>query len=83
MCYRLNRRPNVKQPLGARRQQINRVRSRSRARGEHPLRVIKQLWGFAKLRYRNPANNLTRAQTIFALARLTQRAAAKEQSWQV
>lgn len=49
---------------------INRARSRTRARGEHPFRVVKQLWGFTKTRYRGIAKNLARAQTMFALANL-------------
>jgi IS5 family transposase len=49
---------------------INRARSRTRARGEHAFRVVKQLWGFAKVRYRGLAKNLARAQTMFALANL-------------
>ena len=42
------------------------------ARGEHAFRVVKQLWGFAKVRYRGLAKNLARAQTMFALANLYQ-----------
>ena len=37
---------------------------------EHPFRVVKQLWGFQKVRYRGIAKNLARAQTMFALASL-------------
>jgi transposase, IS5 family len=70
--YRMNRRPKAKQPLSERWKMINRARSRTRARGEHPFRVIKQLWGFAKVRYRGLAKNLARAQTMFALANLYQ-----------
>jgi IS5 family transposase len=70
--YRLNRRPKPKQALSERWKRINRARSRTRARGEHPFRVIKQLWGFAKVRYRGLAKNLARAQTMFALANLYQ-----------
>ena len=51
---------------------INRARSRTRACGEHPFRVVKQLWGFAKVSYRGLAKNLARAQTMFALANLYQ-----------
>ena len=73
MRYRINRRPTSKRPLGARwRVMINRARSRTRARGEHAFRVVKQLWGFAKVRYRGLAKNLARAQTMFALANLYQ-----------
>jgi IS5 family transposase len=70
--YRMNRRPKSKQPLSARWKQINRARSRIRACGEHPFRVVKQLWGFAKVRYRGLKKNLARAQTMFALANLYQ-----------
>ena len=34
-------------PLSERWRMINRARSRTRARGEHAFRVVKQLWGFA------------------------------------
>lgn len=70
--YRMNRRPKAKRPLSERWKKINRARSRTRARGEHAFRVIKQLWGFAKVRYRGLAKNLARAQTMFALANLYQ-----------
>ena len=70
--YRINRRPKAKQPLSERWKQINRARSRTRAVGEHPFRVLKQLWGFVKVRYRGLKKNLARAQTMFALANLYQ-----------
>ena len=70
--YRINRRPNSRQPLSERWRMINRARSRTRACGEHAFRVIKQLWGFTKVRYRGLAKNLARAQTMFALANLYQ-----------
>jgi IS5 family transposase len=69
--YRVNRRaPGGNKNLSARWRKINRARSRTRARCEHPFRVIKQLWGFQKVRYRGIAKNLARAQTMFALANL-------------
>jgi transposase, IS5 family len=70
--YRVNRRPNPSKALSERWRMINRARSRTRARGEHPFRVIKQLWGFVKTRYRGLGKNLARAQTMFALANLYQ-----------
>jgi IS5 family transposase len=70
--YRINRRPTSQRPLSERWRMINRARSRTRARGEHAFRVVKQLWGFAKVRYRGLAKNLARAQTMFALANLYQ-----------
>ncbi len=69
--YRINRRPTSK-PLSERWRMINRARSRTRACGEHAFRVVKQLWGFTKVRYRGLGKNLARAQTMFALANLYQ-----------
>ena len=70
--YRINRRPTSQRPLREHWRMINRASSRTRARGEHAFRVVKQLWGFAKVRYRGLAKNLARAQTMFALANLYQ-----------
>ena len=68
--YRVNRRGTAGKPLSERWRQINRARSRVRARVEHPFHVVKRLWGFAKVRYRGLKKNLARAQTMFALANL-------------
>jgi IS5 family transposase len=69
--YRVNRRaPGGNRNLSERWRKINRARSRTRACCEHPFRVVKQLWGFSKTRYRGIAKNLARAQTMFALANL-------------
>ena len=57
-------------PLSRRWRMINRARSRTRARGEHAFRVVKQLWGFAKVRYRGLAKNTARLFAVFALANL-------------
>lgn len=69
--YRVNRRAAAPyRPLTTRWRAINRARSRTRARGEHPFHVVKRLWGFAKVRYRGVAKNLARAFSLFALANL-------------
>ena len=69
--YRVNRRaPGGNKNLSERWRSIHRARSRTRACCEHPFRVVKQLWGFGKTRYRGIAKNLARAQTMFALANL-------------
>jgi len=68
--YRMNRRGHHTRPLTPHQRAINRARSRTRARGEHPFHVVKRLWGFAKVRYRGLAKNLARAWTLFALANL-------------
>ncbi len=69
--YRVNRRAaGGNKKLSERWRKINRIRSRTRACCEHPFRVVKQLWGFDKTRYRGIEKNLARAYTMFALANL-------------
>ena len=68
--YRVNRRGTHRKPLTEQQRRINRSRSRTRARGEHAFRVVKQLWGFTKVRYRGLAKNTARAFAMFALANL-------------
>lgn len=68
--YRVNRRPTKQHPLTDRWKKINRARSRVRARGEHAYHVVKNLWGFTKVRYRGLAKNTARVFAAFALANL-------------
>lgn len=68
--YRINKRATRNNPLSPRWRQVNRARSTVRARGEHPFRIVKQLWGFAKVRYRGLAKNTARAYAAFGLANL-------------
>jgi len=68
--YRVNRRPSWKRKLNEQQRAINRIRSRTRARGEHAFHVVKRLWGFAKVRYRGIFKNTVRAFAMFALANL-------------
>jgi IS5 family transposase len=68
--YRVNRRGTSAQPLTEHQKFINRVRSSTRARGEHAFHVVKRLWGFTKVRYRGLAKNTARLFTAFALANL-------------
>jgi IS5 family transposase len=68
--YRVNRRGSRTRPLTDRWKAINRSRSRVRARGEHAFHVIKNLWGFTKVRYRGLAKNTSRAFALFALSNL-------------
>ncbi len=67
--YRINRRPNQR-PLSRLERRLNRLRSATRARGEHAFHVVKRLWGFTKVRYRGLAKNTARLFTAFALANL-------------
>lgn len=68
--YRVNRRGHWRRPLTPRERQVNRERSRIRARGEHAFHVVKRLWGFDKVRYRGLEKNTAQAYAIFALANL-------------
>lgn len=68
--YRVNRRPHPGRPLSNHQRRLNRLRSATRARGEHAFRVVKQLWGYSKVRYRGLAKNTARLFTMFALANL-------------
>jgi len=68
--YRVNRRGTHHRPLTEHQKTINQSRSRTRARGEHAFRIVKRLWGFAKVRYRGLMKNAARAFASFALANL-------------
>lgn len=68
--YRVNRRGHRNAPISDHWREINRSRSRVRARGEHGFHVVKRLWNFDKVRYRGLAKNAARAYTAFALANL-------------
>jgi len=68
--YRVNRRPQPGHPLSEAQRRLNRLRSATRARGEHAFHVVKRLWGFTKVRYRGLAKNTARLFSAFALANL-------------
>lgn len=68
--YRVNRRGTKKRPLSRWWRKVNQARSRTRARGEHAFHVVKNLWGFTKVRYRGLAKNTVQLFTLFALANL-------------
>ena len=51
-------------------QQIERLKARVRAKVEHPFHVIKNLFGYRKVRYRGLAKNTAQLHTLFALANL-------------
>jgi IS5 family transposase len=70
IAYRINRRARPGRTLTAWQKTINRARSRQRARGEHAFHVVKNLWGFAKVRYRGLYKNTVRTLTLFALSNL-------------
>jgi hypothetical protein len=47
----------------------NRTKSKVRAKVEHPIGLIKRVFGFAKVRYRGPKKNLNRLLVTSAPAR--------------
>ena len=54
----------------AQRDAFNAARSRIRAHGEHAFRIVKHVWGFTKVRYRELAKNTVRAYAAFVLDNL-------------
>jgi len=50
--------------------EVERIKARIRAKVEHPFRVIKQQFGFVKVRYRGLKKNTAQITTLFALSNL-------------
>lgn len=50
--------------------ELETIKARIRAKVEHPFRVIKQQFGFAKVRYRGLAKNTARLMMLFAMSNL-------------
>ena len=51
-------------------EKVERLKARVRAKVEHPFRVIKQQFGYAKVRYRGLEKNTARLTMLFALGNL-------------
>jgi len=51
-------------------QALERLKAQVRAKVEHPFHVVKNLFGFRKVRYRGLAKNTAQLHTLFALANL-------------
>jgi len=64
------RRASRGNPLSAEERAKNATKSRVRAKGEHPLLIIKRIFGFTQVRYRGLAKNSTRFAVLCALAHL-------------
>jgi IS5 family transposase len=65
-----NKRARRNRPLTDAEKEVNRTKSRVRAKVEHPFCVVKRLWGFTKVRYRGLAKNANRLFVAFALSNL-------------
>ena len=57
-------------PLEALIDQLERTKASIRAKVEHPFRVIKQQFGYVKVRYRGLKKNTAQIVTMFALGNL-------------
>jgi len=64
------RRASRGNPLSAEERAKNATKSRGRAKDEHPLLIIKRIFGFTQVRYRGRAKNATRFAVLYALAHL-------------
>ena len=62
-----NKRAYRNTPLTERDKQVNRTKSQTRAKLEHPFLTLKRIWGFAEVRYRGLAKNANRAFAMLAL----------------
>jgi transposase, IS5 family len=62
-----NKRAYRNTPLTERDKEVNRTKSQTRAKVEHPFLTLKRIWGFAKVRYRGLAKNANRAFAMLAL----------------
>jgi IS5 family transposase len=57
-------------PIDALIDQVEKIKASIRAKVEHPFRVIKRQFGFAKVRYRGLKKNTLQIKTLFALSNL-------------
>lgn len=70
VTWRVNRKGSVRRRLNAADRSFNRKNNRTRARGEHAFRIVKDLWGYSKVRYRGIEKNAAQVFTLFTLANL-------------
>lgn len=61
---------DLQQPIPALQEQLEQLKSKIRAKVEHPFRVIKRQFGHTKVRYRGLRKNTQQLHTLFALANL-------------
>jgi IS5 family transposase len=65
-----NRKSYRNRPLTKQDRASNRVKSRTRAKVEHPFLILKQIFGFTKVRYRGLHKNATRVFVVLGLVNL-------------
>lgn len=72
LLYLINDKAARSVRLSGKQHQANRHKSSVRAKVEFPFRIIKHLWGHAKVRYRGLAKNTAQLHFLFALSNLFQ-----------
>jgi transposase, IS5 family len=68
--WRVSRKATPARALSDTDKKWNRRMSRVRSKGEHPFRIVKDLWRYAKVRYRGILKNACQLFTLFALANI-------------
>jgi len=68
VTWRVNRKARRGRKLNCADKSFNRKSNRTRAKVEHALGVVKNLWGYRKVRYKGLDKNACQAFTLFALA---------------
>ncbi|MFZ5457634.1 MAG: IS5 family transposase [Pseudomonadota bacterium] len=76
VCWHVAMRPGLRRALDKHKPlddligQLERTKARIRAKVEHPFRVLKQQFGYVKVRYRGLKKNTAQIVTLFALSNL-------------
>ena len=68
--WRVSRKANRGRKLNCADQAFNKKSNRTRAKGEHAFRIVKDLWGYGKVRYKGIEKNAAQVFSLFALANL-------------
>jgi len=68
--WQVNRKGSARRRLNIADRSFNRKNNRTRARGEHAFRIVKDLWGYGTVRYRGIEKNAAQVFTLFATANL-------------
>lgn len=70
VTWRVNRKAKRGKKLSCADRAFNRKSNRTRAKVEHAFGVVKNLWGYRKVRYKGIAKNAAQVFTLFALSNL-------------
>ena len=70
VAWRVNRKAKRGKKLNCADRAFNRKSNRTRAKVEHAFGIVKNLWGYRKVRYKGIAKNAAQVFTLFALSNL-------------